>query len=81
MAHSDFNSGFVYPCSSFAFIKGDPKKNRIHKSLNKIFNTNYTSFLFQVVVVELVHEILQQYFSHHVLVNQREGIMRERLLG
>jgi len=34
--------------------------NRTHKSLNKIFNFNYSLFLFQVVVVDLVHEILQQ---------------------
>jgi len=39
---------------------GDPKKNRTHKSLNTIFNFDYSSFLFQVVVVDLVHEILQQ---------------------
>ena len=33
-----------------------------HKSLNEIFNFNYSFFLSQVVVVDLVHEILQQQF-------------------
>ena len=36
-------------------------KNRTHKSLKEIFDSNYSSFLFQVAVVDLVHEILQQY--------------------
>jgi len=44
------------------------RKKRTHKSLNKILN--YSSFLFQVAVVDFVHEILEQSFSHHVLVNQ-----------
>ena len=54
---------------------GWPKKQN-PQVFEKNFNFNYSSFLFQVVVVDLVHEILQQQFSHHVLVNRREGILR-----
>ena len=41
---------------------------------------NYFSFILQFEVVDLVYEILQQYFSHHVLVNQRGDILRGGLL-
>jgi len=41
------------------WLQGDTKKNRTHKSLNKIFNFNYSSFHFQIAVVDLVREILQ----------------------
>jgi len=48
------------------------QKNRIHKSLHKNFNFSYSSFLFQIVEYM---KYCNNSFSHHVLVNQREGIL------
>jgi len=48
------------PVFVFGHLQGDLKKNRTYKSLDTIFYFNYSSFLFQVVVVDVVHEILQQ---------------------
>jgi len=52
------------------------QKSKTHKSLNTTFNFNYSSFLFQVAVAELVHEYCKKSFSHPVLINQREVILR-----
>ena len=48
-----------------------PAKKKNKKYLNKIFNSNYCSFFLQVVQVDLMYGILQQYFSTMVAVNQR----------
>jgi len=40
-------------------VQGEPKKQNA-LSLTKIFTFNYSSFLSQVAVGDLVHELLQQ---------------------